>query len=396
MDKSLSDKVIRLTNRHFRGAVELRRALHRIPETAWTEFKTSAQLRQELKRLKIPFRRIAGTGILAEIRNGTGRCVAIRTDIDGLPIFEQTDYSFKSLHSGQMHACGHDMHMATVTTTAAILMQLREEYRGTIKLIYQPAEESPPGGAHVLVGHGVLRDPKVEMIFGLHVDPHRRAGRIGIRSGTMCAGTLDFDITIRGTGGHGAYPHLTHDPISVAAQVVAGLQTIVAREVSPFEPAVVTVGKIEGGAARNVIPDVCRLEGTARSLTEKHLRFLARRIEAITVKTCKAHDCVADLKFTWGYPPLVNAEEANLVLRAAAQSLYGASVLSPVRTPSMGGEDFAHYVNAVPGAMFWLGVRNEAIGAIHGLHHPSFKADETALKTGISVMAKAALDFLNA
>jgi len=396
MDKSLSDKVISLTSQHFRGAVELRRALHRIPETAWTEFKTSARLRQELKRLKIPFRSIAGTGILAEIRNGKGRCVAIRSDIDGLPIMEQTDYPFKSQHSGQMHACGHDMHMATVTTTAAVLMQLRKEYRGTIKLIYQPAEESPPGGAQVLVREGVLENPKVDMIFGLHVDPHRRAGRVGIRSGTMCAGTLDFDITIRGTGGHGAYPHLTHDPIAAAAQVIAGLQTIVAREVSPFEPAVVTVGKIEGGTARNVIPDACRLEGTARSLTEKHLRFLARRIEAITIKTCRAHNCAADLRFTWGYPPLVNADAANLVLRTAAQSLYGTSVLSPVRTPSMGGEDFAHYVNAVPGAMFWLGVRNEAMGAIYGLHHPAFKADETALKTGISVLAKAALDFLNA
>lgn len=396
MDKSLSDKVISLTSRHFRGAVGLRRALHRIPETAWTEFKTSALLRRELKRLRIPFRSIAGTGILAEIRSGRGRCVAIRTDIDGLPITEQTDYSFKSLHAGRMHACGHDMHMATVTTTAAVLMQLRKEYRGTIKLIYQPAEESPPGGAQALVRAGALENPKVDMIFGLHVDPHRRAGRVGIRPGTMCAGTLDFDITIRGTGGHGAYPHLTHDPIAAAAQVIAGLQTIVAREVSPFEPAVVTVGKIESGTARNVIPDICRLEGTARSLTEKHLRFLARRIEAITVKTCRAHNCVADLKFTWGYPPLVNADETNRVLRAAAQSLYGASILSPVRTPSMGGEDFAHYVNAVPGAMFWLGVRNEAIGATYGLHHPSFKADETAMKTGISVLAKAALDVLNA
>lgn len=396
MDKSLSGKVIRLTNQHFRRAVDLRRALHRIPETAWTEFKTSALLRQELKRLQVPFRKVAGTGILAEIRNGKGRCIAIRTDIDGLPIYEQTDYPFKSLHPGQMHACGHDMHMATVTTTAAVLLQLRREFRGTVKLIYQPAEESPPGGARVLVNDGVLEDPKVDMIFGLHVDPHRRAGRIGIRAGTMCAGTLDFDVTIRGTGGHGAYPHLSQDPVAVAAQVIAGLQTIVAREVSPFEPAVVTVGKIEGGTARNVIPDVCRLEGTARSLAEKQLRFLARRIEAITVKTCKAHNCVADLTFTWGYPPLVNTEEANLVLRAAAQSLYGAGVLSPVRTPSMGGEDFAHYVNAVPGAMFWLGVRNVAIGAIHGLHHPSFKADETALKTGVSVLAKAALDFLNA
>ncbi len=395
MRESSSKEISALARGRRAWAVELRRSLHRIPETAWTEIKTSALLQNELKRLGIPFKVIAKTGILAELKNGKGKCVAFRTDIDALPITEQTGYSFRSLHPGNMHACGHDVHMATITLAAALLIQLREKFCGTVKFIYQPAEESPPGGAEVLVKAGVLKNPAVDMIFALHVDPLRPVGRIGIREGTMCAGTLDFDVLVRGKGGHGAYPHLAIDPIVCTADLISSLQTIVARDVSPFEPAVVTVGKIESGTARNVIPDTCRIEGTARSLTDEGLKRLAARIKKIANDIAEAHKCKADVAFTWGYPPLVNAADANERLRESAIRILGRSQVDVVETPSMGGEDFAHFVNAVPGAMFWLGVRNQKIGAIHSLHHPQFRADEAAITIGASLLAQAAIDFLN-
>ncbi len=390
-----SKEIGALARRQKAWAVNLRRSLHRIPETAWTEVKTSALLQRELKRLGIPFKVIAKTGILAELRNGKGKCVAFRTDIDALPITEQTGYSFRSLHPGKMHACGHDVHMATITSAAALLVGLRQKFRGTVKFIYQPAEESPPGGAEVLVKAGVLKNPVVDMIFALHVDPLRPVGRIGIREATMCAGTLDFDVVVRGKGGHGAYPHLAIDPIVCTAALISSLQTIVARDVSPFEPAVVTVGKIESGTARNVIPDSCRIEGTARSLTNEGLKRLAERIRKITNDIARAHKCQAEVAFTWGYPPLVNAAAANRRLRESAIKLLGRAQVDTVETPSMGGEDFAHFVNAVPGAMFWLGVRNPKIGAIHSLHHQQFRADEGAITIGASLLAQAAIDFLN-
>jgi amidohydrolase len=391
----LSEKMLASARKVAGLSVALRRQLHQIPEIAWEEKKTSAALKDFLKTHVIQFKSVVDTGIVGEIRSGEGKCVAIRTDIDALPITEETDYAFKSTHPGRMHACGHDIHMATVSTAGLLLMQMRSEFAGTVKLLYQPSEESPPGGAIAMVKAGVLKNPQVDMIFSLHVWPTIDTGRIGIKDGALCAGVLDFDVEILGKGGHGAYPQDTIDPIVCAAQVVSSLQTIVSRNVNPFEPAVVTIGKIEGGATRNVIPPVCRLSGTARAQSTGMLKQLQTEIEKIVLNIAKGHGCKAKFTYLKGYPPLTNLPAANKYLSKACLDLFGKKALVSLPHPSMGGEDFAYFLEHVPGAMFLLGTRNSKIGATNGLHHPKFKADEDAITIGAAVLTKAVIDFLN-
>ena len=395
MTNPLSEKILSSAREIFGLSVALRRQLHQIPETAWQEHKTSGALKHFLKSNRIPFKSLVDTGIVAEIKSGKGKCVAIRTDIDALPVTEQTEYSFSSTHPGRMHACGHDIHMATVSTAALLLSQLRGEFSGTVKLLYQPAEESPPGGAMAMVKAGVLDNPKVSMIFGLHAWPTINIGQIGVKDGALCAGVLDFDIEITGKGGHGAYPQDTVDPIVCGSSIISSLQTIVSRNVNPSEPAVVTIGRIEGGAARNVISPTCKLYGTARAQSEKLLKQLRRKIEVIVHGGAKTYGCKAKVSYLEGYPPLANAPEANKFLVGATQKLYGKRALVSLPHPSMGGEDFAYYPRQAPGAMFLLGVRNPDIGAVDGLHHPKFRADENAITVGAAILTQAAIDYLN-
>ncbi|MFH2056157.1 MAG: amidohydrolase, partial [bacterium] len=274
MVKPYTKRLISLVEAELPGLIALRRELHQIPETAWQEEKTSARLQKQLEKIGAEQRRIAGTGILGQLKSGTGRVLALRSDIDALPIEELTDLPFKSRHPGRMHACGHDVHMSIIIGCATVLAQLRDEFQGTVKFFFQPAEEAPPGGAEALIKAGVMAKPKVEMVFGLHVNPEIPTGKIGLRDGPLMAGVLDFDIRIIGDGGHAALPHRAHDPIVCAASLVEALQTIVSRNLDPFEPAVVSIGKIEGGTARNIVPPECRLEGTARALNKTTLNLL--------------------------------------------------------------------------------------------------------------------------
>jgi len=395
MQNPLAQEVHELAYALHKRSIEIRRDLHRIPETAWQEVKTSAYLKKKLSDNGIKFKSIAGTGILAEISSGKGKCVAIRSDIDALPIEEQTGYPFKSTHPGRMHACGHDMHMATVTTAAIMLSRLKEHFRGTIKILYQPSEEEPPGGALKLIDQGALERPNVDMIFGLHVNSAYPTGTIAVRDGAFFAGVLDFDVTINGIGGHGAIPHRTADPIVCGSALVTALQTIVSRNIDPFEPAVVTIGRIEGGTARNIIPGSCRLCGTARGQSAATLSTLKKRIGMIVKETAKSFNCKADINYIASYPPLINQHEANRFITDSARSLFGSNSIKKIVNPSMGGEDFARYVQLVPGAMFFLGVGNSRIGANRAWHHPKFKADEDAIPVGAAILTKSAIDFLN-
>lgn len=395
MDNILDRKIRALAYELHKRSIAIRRDLHRIPETAWEEHKTSAYLKKTLAANGIKFKSIAKTGILAEISAGKGKCAALRTDIDALPIEEQTGYPFRSIHPGRMHACGHDMHMATVTTAAIMLARLKEHYRGSVKILYQPSEEEPPGGAQQVIEEGALNRPRVGMIFGLHVAPAYPTGTIAIRNGAFFAGVLDFDVTIVGTGGHGAIPHRTADPIVCAAAVVTALQTIVSRNIDPFEPAVVTIGKMEGGTARNIIPPDCQLRGTARAQSAATLKLLKKRIEMIVAQTARSYQCKSEINYIASYPPLINHAVANQHIARASRTLFGGRSVVEIVHPSMGGEDFARYVREVPGAMFFLGVGNPAIGATQAWHHPKFKADEDAIPIGAAILTKSVIDFLN-
>jgi amidohydrolase len=375
--------------------VDLRRRLHEIPEIAWHENRTAAAIRRWLDRAGIEWQEVADTGTVAIVGNSDAKVVGIRSDIDGLPIEEQTHLEFRSRHPGFMHACGHDAHMAVVCGCATILKQLESELDGTVKLWFQPAEEEPPGGAQAMIAEGVMSDPAVNMVFGLHVNPEITTGRVGLRQGPLMAGVLDFDIKICGKGGHAALPHRANDVIVAISELVGSLQTIASRRVDPLDPVVVSMGRIEGGKVRNVLPSESSLSGTVRAFSRSLLKTVQRQITTIATGVARANGCRAEVTFGNSYPPLINSLEAVECLERSVRTMRGARALVWIRNPVMGGEDFARYLELAPGAMFHLGIRNSRVGSVQPWHHPGFLVDEGALPVGIEVLTNAVFEYLD-
>ncbi|MBL8848392.1 MAG: amidohydrolase [Planctomycetaceae bacterium] len=374
--------------------VQTRRELHRFPELMYEEVRTSHLVRKTLDELNIPYRYpLAETGVVAALGNGDGPCVALRADMDALPIHEETDVSFRSEHPGKMHACGHDCHTAMLLGAARLLKQREAEIRGTVKLIFQPAEEGGAGGQRMR-NEGALNDPPVQRIFGLHVWPLIPTGTLGSRAGVFLAAAGEVELIVRGRGGHAAMPHLAIDPVSVAAKLVTELQTIVSRELDPLNSGVVSITSIHGGDAYNVIPPAVTLRGTVRALTMDVFRFVQQRVREIATQIGSAHRCEVDVRFPGNdYPPTVNDQVCwNVAKELAAQLTSPGNVheLPPV----MGGEDFAFYTEEVPGCFVALGMRNEALGAVYNVHHPKFKADEDALPLGTAMHVAFAMQSL--
>jgi amidohydrolase len=370
-----------------------RRHLHQYPELSNEETQTTAFLKDHLKKLGLKFLPLkTKTGVLAELKgNAAGPVVAIRSDIDALPILENSGLPFQSKNAGCMHACGHDIHMATVLGTATVLAQLKNTFAGTVRFIFQPAEELPPGGARPMIASGAVADAK--MIFGLHVDPEVPTGRIGLRDGATMASVFDFTLRIFGVSGHAARPHSAVDAIVTAAEVIGSLQTIVSREIDPIEPVVITFGKIEGGTASNVIANEVVLAGTARTLSAPTFRKLPKLIARTVNGICKARGASFAIEPIADYPVLSNSPAANNILRKNFDLLFGAGKVMAT-PPVLGGEDFACYLQEVPGAMFRLGVMNKRIKADKPWHSPQFIADEAALPFGTALLAAAARDVL--
>lgn len=370
-----------------------RRHLHAHPELSFAEHETAAYIRAHLDRLGIPHTSPAGTSVVGLVPGSRpGKTVAVRADIDALPIPEENDLPFKSTRPGVMHACGHDGHTAIVMGLAQVLAGYRD-FPGTIKLIFQSAEEKPPGGARDLVAAGVLDD--VDQIIGLHLISNIPTGRAGIIAGPMMANADGFTARIIGQGGHAAAPHQAVDAVVVAAQAVLNLQTIVSRRVDPLRPAVITVGQIEAGYAFNIIAPEARLSGTTRSLDDPVRRQLHDEIHRVLEATAQVHGARAEIDYLWGYPALINSLEPVAVFEEVCRDVLGQDALVD-QQPVMGGEDFAVYLRERPGAFLFLGCGNESVGSTWPHHHPRFTIDEAALAPGVAILGETALRLLGA
>ena len=374
--------------------VARRRQLHQHPELMYEEVQTSQLVRDTLDELGVSYQSpIAETGVLASIGNGDGPCVALRADMDALPIHEEAEVEFRSEVDGKMHACGHDCHTSMLLGAARLLKQHEAEIQGTVKLLFQPAEEGGAGG-HRMTEEGVLENPTVQRIFGLHVWPILETGTVGACEGTFLAAAGFMQISVKGRGGHAAMPQYTIDPVIAAAKIVTELQTIVSREIDPLDSAVVSVTAVHGGQASNVIPELVEMKGTLRALTLEGLNRLQQRVREITTQVAAANQCEATVEFPGNdYPPTVNDGQLWNKAKEIAGDILGAGNVHEV-PPVMGGEDFAYYTQHVPGCFVGLGVRNEEQGATYMVHHPKFKADEDALPIGTALHVNFALESL--
>ena len=383
------NKILTLAEKLYPQQVKWRRHLHQNPELSEQEFETTRFIKSELRQRGIKFLPLKlKTGAVGIINCNMKEAIGIRADIDALPILENTGLPYRSRRPGVMHACGHDMHTSILMGAAVILNQLRKEIPGAVKLIFQPSEEMPPGGADLLIRAGVLRNPEVKTVFALHVDPTLEAGKIGLRDGPTMASVTDFDITILGKGGHAARPHTAVDGIAAAAELIDSMQKIVSREIDPLRPIVITFGTISGGVARNVIAEKVTLRGTARSLSPESRKRIPGLIKRTVDGVCRARGARYRLDFIAGYPVLSNHADVNRLYRDSFTELFGPGKVAPT-SQGMGGEDFAFFLEKVPGAMFRLGTRNDKIGANKHWHMSDFKVDETAILHGTALFCHA-------
>lgn len=394
------DKIKSLSEEVFPEVVRLRRTIHRNPELAFEEYETARLVTEILSPLGLEIRTgIAKTGIVATLHGGKrGPTVALRADMDALPILEQNDFDFKSQHDGKMHACGHDAHTSSLLGTAMILARMRDEVPGSVNFIFQPSEELLPGGAKVMIEEGALKTGSngaaPAAIFGQHVHPEIPAGKIGIRSGMYMASADEIYITVKGTGGHAAMPHkLQSDAVLAASHIVIALQSVISRNCPPDVPSVLSIGRITAEGATNVIPETARLEGTFRAMDETW-RFRAHElIERVARHTALALGAEVDIELAVGYPALYNyPAEAGLVRRSAAAYVGEENVVD--LDLWFASEDFAWYLREIPGAFYRIGTRNETRGIVHGLHTPRFNIDENALRIAPGFMAFLALEYL--
>jgi len=374
--------------------VAIRRELHQYPELGYQETRTSALIRKKLDEIGVPYRHpFAETGVVATLGNGNGPCIALRADIDALPIDEEADVPFRSKTPGKMHACGHDCHTAMLLGAAKLLKARESQLHGTVKLFFQPAEEGGAGGKR-MCDEGVLESPKVQQIFGLHVWPMLPTGTIGSRAGTFLASAGGLEIVVSGKGGHAAMPHRAIDPVTTAAQIVVVLQTIVAREIDPLDAGVVSITTIHAGEAYNVIPPEVKMSGTIRSLTAGGMKYLQDRVRAVCEQVAAAQRCTATVSFPGhDYPPTVNDAALWEFTQGIGAELVGRENVHEI-APNMGGEDFAYYAERVPGCFVGLGIQNPTVGSIYSVHHPKFKMDESVLPIGTALHVGFALQSL--
>jgi amidohydrolase len=374
--------------------VDLRRHFHMNPELSFQEVKTPATIAEYLTSLGIEVKTgVGGRGVVGLIRGGKpGKTVALRADFDALPINDEKDVPYKSQVPGVMHACGHDGHTATLLVAAKVLQEHRAELCGNVVLIHQFAEEVAPGGAKPMIEDGCLDG--VDAIFGTHLSSSFPVGEIGYRSGPLMAAADKFTIRIKGKGGHGAAPQETIDPIAVGSVLVTNLQQIVSRRISPIKPAVVTVGSFHAGEAFNVIADTATIQGTVRTYDPDVQATIIEEMERIVRGTCDAARATYEFRYEKGYPAVINHQQETSLLVECAKQIVGADRVVEIE-PMMGGEDFAYYLQKVPGTFFFTGARNAEKGANYPHHHPKFDIDERSMLIAAKTLVTVAVQYLH-
>lgn len=389
-------KIKELANKHFSETIHTRKYLHQHPEVSYQEFETTKFIKNQLEELGIPYESPLETGCVGILEGGkeSNRVIALRADIDALPIQEEGDAkeAFISQNEGVAHCCGHDAHTSNLLTAAKILKELQSEIEGKVLLIFQPGEEKLPGGGRLLSETGFLQNQNVQAIYGLHTSPMHKPGTIATRIGPLMAAPDEFELEIIGKGGHAARAHETVDPVVLSAQYVNAVQTIASRNVDPTEPVVITIGRIEGGTAHNVIPEKVKLWGTARTLNHKTAELVEERLEALAKGITESAGGTYSFKFNKGYPAVINTKkEAETVLNSM-RSLFGERSAIELKRPIMAGEDFAFYQQYFPGAFFFVGSGSEESDSLYPWHHSKYNVDDRFFEVATPLMVSLVFD----
>jgi len=370
-----------------------RRDFHAHPELGYEELRTSLKIKEFLIKENIEFYETARTGVCAIIRGKGEKTVAIRGDMDALPLIEKNQCDYISKNAGKMHACGHDAHTAILMGVAKILNSIKQELKGNVKLFFEPAEETT-GGARVMIAEGVLENPRVDMVIGLHVDEKIETGYIGLKKGVVNAASNPFTIKIKGKGGHGARPNDCVDPVVISAQVVLALQTIISREISPIDPAVITIGAIHGGTAQNIIPEEVIISGVIRTMTVEHREYVKNRLKEVTEGIAISMRGNCEIEIEDSYPCLYNNDELVQVFSETSSKVIGEEKIITLEKPSMGVESFAYFAMERPSIFYFLGSKNEKKGIIHPAHGSHFDIDEECLPIGVALQCEMAVELL--
>jgi amidohydrolase len=388
----IKEKIQQLSKTIYHDVVGNRRHLHANPELSFNEHETSAFVAKQLDALGIPYEHMADTGLVALIKGNkpSHKVIALRADMDALPIVEANDVPYKSTKPGIMHACGHDVHTSSLLGTAKILTELKDEFGGTVKFIFQPAEEKLPGGASLMIKEGVLENPKPQAVFGQHVMPLIDAGKVGFRAGKYMASTDEIYVTVKGKGGHGAQPQQNIDPVIITAHILVALQTIVSRSADPKLPSVLSFGKVIANGATNVIPNEVYLEGTFRTMDEAWRKEAHKKMKKMAEGIAESMGGSCDFNIMHGYPFLINEPKLTAATRAHAEDYLGKENVLDLDI-WMAAEDFAYYTQVADSCFYRLGTRNEARGITSSVHTPTFDVDEKALELSTGLMAYLAL-----
>ncbi|MGE0588899.1 MAG: M20 family metallopeptidase [Cyclobacteriaceae bacterium] len=395
---ALVESVKKLSEKYFDATVENRRHLHAHPELSYKEYNTAKYVAKQLKEFGLqPKEGIADTGVVATVegKNPSKRIIALRADMDALPIHEKNDVAYKSTVQGVMHACGHDVHTASLLTTSRILNEMRDQFEGTVKFIFQPGEEKNPGGASLMIKDGVLKNPEPKSIVGQHVMPLIPVGKIGFKEGMYMASCDEIYLTVIGKGGHGAAPDLAVDPIVIASHIIIALQQIISRNASPKQPTVLTFGNIIGEGATNIIPNEVKIAGTFRAMNEEWRESALQKIKKMAESIAEGMGGKCEVNISRGYPFLQNDPELTRRIRSAAEQYVGKENIVDLDI-TLGAEDFSYYSQVIPASFYRLGTRNESKGITSYVHTPTFNIDEEALRIAPGLMAWMALCELEA